>query len=164
MLKLRIMKNTSLGLLLLLALMLSACASHRPMTEVSSGMTTQQVKDVLGAPADKSFEGSLEKWVYPQDDGTQKVLLFRAGKLTTMSSEKDGKPTGTTLAAATAANPGTNLCAGTNNYGSYADGGGCNLYGCWPKGGYCNGFGCSATGRCTNTGCPKKIESFHCTE
>ena len=148
----------------LLALLLGACASHPPITDVSSGMSSQEVKAALGAPSDKSFEGSQEKWIYSQDDGSQKVLTFKSGKLVTLGTEKDGKPAGAVITPAAAGTPGASLCAGTNDYGSFAEGGGCNLYGCWPKGGYCNGFGCTATGRCTNQGCPKKISTFHCTE
>jgi hypothetical protein len=157
--------NKTLPLLAALFLLLSACAS-KPVAvqDVSAGMTPAQVKEVLGAPADKSFEGSAEKWIYSQPDGSQKVLTFRGGKLTSLGSEKDGKPVGAAVAALTSASANGTLCVGTNDYGSYMEGGGCNLYGCWPKGGYCNGFGCSATGRCTNTGCPKKIDSFHCSQ
>jgi hypothetical protein len=165
MVKLPIMKTTLAIFVATLSLLLGACASHRPIAEVSAGMTSAQVREALGEPADKSFEGSFEKWVYPQSDGSQRILTFRGGKLTSLVSEKDGKLSGASAAAsAVSKESASTLCVGTNDYGSYADGGGCNMYGCWPRGGYCNGFGCSATGRCTNQGCPKKISSFLCTE
>jgi hypothetical protein len=46
-------------------------------------------------------------------------------------------------------------CAGTNQYGTYEEGGGCNQYGCWARGGGCNQYGCyePGGGGCNQYGC-----------
>jgi len=143
---------------LLLALSLTHCASQQvKMSHVQKGMTQDQVLEIMGTPEDRTFRGGQETWLY-KSHGQNKVIAFEGGKVTELVNTDDAK---SSLHGATTGKK-EGLCAGSNSYGKFAEGGGCNMYGCWPKGGYCNGFGCSASGFCTNAGCPKKIDSYSC--
>ena len=65
---------------LLLAIVLSVgCASRgQAVAKLEPGMTKQQILDVLGTPADRSFRGSDEAWQY------QELVGFGQCKYTTV--------------------------------------------------------------------------------
>ena len=150
------MKLFGLGLILIL----SACATSPRVLSVQSGMSRQEVIDLLGDPKDRSFQGNQERWVYDGPENSQKQIYFEDDRVVELRDLRKGQTADTSLDGDDSRVEG--YCTHTNDFGRYATGGGCNLYGCWPAGGYCNGFGCTASGVCTVNGCPKPIKSFVC--
>ncbi len=148
--------------LLLPFLLLSACASKQTrLLDVSRGMTTDEVKNRLGTPLDKTFRGTQELWTYDLD-GQRKVVIFEGGKVKELLNS-DGKKSHELEAGDVTTKDQVNYrCAGSNDFGRYVAGGGCNMYGCWPPSGYCNQFGCSAVGSCTARGCANPVKSIQC--
>lgn len=66
-------------LLLFLALVSLGCASTgKAVAELEPGMTKQQILDILGPPADRSFRGTDEAWQY------QEIAGFGQCKYTTV--------------------------------------------------------------------------------
>lgn len=76
-----------LPLLLLLVGGLTLVARQRDpagrLRDVKAGMTGQQVRDLLGAPAQKArqvyYQRYLEQWVYDQPEAGRIDLLYRLG-------------------------------------------------------------------------------------
>jgi hypothetical protein len=135
-------------------------------------MSKDDVLRIAGAPLDRSFVGSQERWIYGREgeDGLRKVIVFRNGKVVSLDSELVGASPSAGASQPNRvgipeAGPIPDLpCVDKNTFGSFAEGGGCNMYGCFPPGGYCNSFGCSAHGVCAVKKCPRPIETYRCVE
>lgn len=152
----------SLAYAILMLVVMSCASQQTKVTRVDKGMSKNQVIDVLGSPNDRTFQGTTERWIYPAlTPGTKKVVVFENGQVVEFLN---AKATDTVLHEAQGDKLGHKHCDGKNRWGQFSKGGGCNMYGCWPAGGYCNGFGCSSSGRCTNNGCPNKIDSYICAD
>lgn len=66
-------------LLVVVALVFVGCASTgKTVAELEPGMTKEQILDILGPPADRSFRGSDEAWQY------QEIAGFGQCKYTTV--------------------------------------------------------------------------------
>ena len=66
-------------MLMIVALVSVGCASTgKAVANLEPGMTKQQVLDILGSPADRSFRGSDEAWQY------QEIAGFGQCKYTTV--------------------------------------------------------------------------------
>jgi hypothetical protein len=69
----------SVPVLLVLAITVAGCASTgKAVTKLEPGMTKDQVLQILGTPADRSFRGSNEAWQY------QEIAGFGQCKYTTV--------------------------------------------------------------------------------
>lgn len=147
-------------------LLLAGCASLPDrLTDIHRGMDHQEVKSALGSPQDKTFRGSQEIWTYPGKDGAPlKVIVFEGGKVVELlNAEAAAQALHRLESRDISTHDNKNLrCAGSNDFGKFAEGGGCNLYGCWAAGGYCNRWGCSSSGSCSVRECPDKVASVRC--
>jgi SmpA / OmlA family len=88
-----------LSILLVVALVSASCASTgKAAAKLEPGMTKQQVLDLLGSPADRSFRGSDEAWQYQEIAGFGQckytTVWISNGKLVGISSRRGGSVAG----------------------------------------------------------------------
>lgn len=84
-----------------LLLAVTSCGAFRnysrSMSEIRTGMTQKQVRDLMGRPDMRSFEGSAEQWqyYYDVDSGSAYILMsvnFDDGQVVSMESRRIDKP------------------------------------------------------------------------
>jgi hypothetical protein len=81
------------SIFLVIVLTLSGCASTgKAAAKLEPGMTKQQVIDVLGSPADRSFQGTDEAWQYQEIAGFGQckyiTVWISGGKLIGLSTRR----------------------------------------------------------------------------
>jgi hypothetical protein len=86
-------------ILLIVVLVSTGCASTGKATaKLEPGMTKQQILDVLGSPADRSFRGSAEAWQYQEIAGFGQckytTVWISDGKLLGISTRRGGSVAG----------------------------------------------------------------------
>lgn len=79
--------RTAAVLLLTIALLTGCASTGKAVAKLEPGMTKQQVLEILGPPADRSFRGNDEAWQY------QEIAGFGQCKYTTVWIS-DGKLVG----------------------------------------------------------------------
>ena len=88
-----------LASVLIVALVSLGCASTgKSVEKLEPGMTKQQVLDVLGSPADRSFRGTDEAWQYQEIAGFGQckytTVWISDGKLAGVSTRRGGSVAG----------------------------------------------------------------------
>lgn len=98
------MRNIHIVLLFLLLILSSSCASYyvsgKRVMEVQKGMTQQEVRQLLGKPDYRRFEGDFEEWEFRRDKGTPLtptpmtiIIQFVDGEVISMDTYSGyGKP------------------------------------------------------------------------
>jgi hypothetical protein len=86
-------------LLMVIALASVGCASTgKAVAKLEPGMTKQNVLDVLGSPADRSFRGTDEAWQYQEIAGFGQckytTVWISDGKLVGISTRRGGSVAG----------------------------------------------------------------------
>lgn len=89
----------TLWLLLTIALVFVGCASTgKAVATLEPGMSKQQVLDILGPPADRSFRGNDEAWQYQEIAGFGQckytTIWISNGKLVGVSSRRGSSVAG----------------------------------------------------------------------
>lgn len=86
-------------LLLTLALaILTGCGTlEKKASAINPGDTRERVREIMGAPGDRQFEGSNEAWQYGQTGAgfgyhDFRIVWFYDGKVTGLTSYKDRTP------------------------------------------------------------------------
>ena len=87
------------SMLLVVALFSLGCASTgKAVANLEPGMTKQQVLNILGSPADRSFRGSDEAWQYQEIAGFGQckytTVWISNGKLVGISTRRGGSVAG----------------------------------------------------------------------
>ncbi|MFL6237638.1 MAG: outer membrane protein assembly factor BamE, partial [Thermoanaerobaculia bacterium] len=87
------------SILLIVALVSIGCASTgKAVAKLEPGMTKQQIIDILGSPADRSFRGSDEAWQYQEIAGFGQckytTVWISEGKLVGISTRRGGSVAG----------------------------------------------------------------------
>ncbi|MDD3040602.1 outer membrane protein assembly factor BamE [Bacteroides sp.] len=91
------MRNIHAVLLFLVLILSSSCASYyvsgKKVMEVQKGMTQQEVRQLLGKPDYRRFEGDLEEWEFRRDKGTPLtptpmtiIIQFMDGEVVSMDT------------------------------------------------------------------------------
>jgi len=91
--------RSRIGMLLLSVVLLSACASTgKAVAQLEPGMTKQQVLQILGEPADRSFRGTDEAWQYQEIAGFGQckytTVWISGGKLVGISTRRGSSVAG----------------------------------------------------------------------
>ena len=86
-------------LLVITTLVFVGCASTgKAVAKLEPGMTKQQVLDILGPPADRSFRGTDEAWQYQEIAGFGQckytTVWISKGKLVGISTRRGGSVAG----------------------------------------------------------------------
>ena len=86
-------------ILLIVALVSAGCASTgKAVAKLEPGMMKQQILDILGSPADRSFRGSDEAWQYQEIAGFGQckytTVWISDGKLVGISTRRGGSVAG----------------------------------------------------------------------
>ncbi len=86
-------------LLVLTALLFTGCGVlgnglERGGKEVQEGMTTAEVRKILGNPLTRSFENGMEEWLYYVEAinppvNITRIVVFKAGKVVALESYVD---------------------------------------------------------------------------
>lgn len=77
---------------------LSCASTGKAVVNLEPGMTKQQIVDMLGTPADRSFRGSDEAWQYQELAGFGQckytTVWISEGKLVGISTRRGGSVAG----------------------------------------------------------------------
>lgn len=92
------MSKPSIMLLIIVLASIGCASTGKAVAKLEPGMTKQQVLDVLGPPADRSFRGSDEAWQYQEIAGFGQckytTVWISGGKLAGLSTRRGGSVAG----------------------------------------------------------------------